>query len=104
MPPHRHRPQPNLLRRPRLQLLHTPRFPRFGWLRRGGLRAARRRHRRYLIRLHVLRALGLTTAKSEASIRFSFGRFTSSEDIESAAYLVGEALATLSLETASRPR
>lgn len=53
---------------------------------------------------HVLRALGLTTAKSDASIRFSFGRFTSFEDIESAAYLVREALATLSLETASRPR
>ena len=53
---------------------------------------------------HVLRALGLTTAKSDSSIRFSFGRFTSFEDIESAAYLVREALATLSLETASRPR
>ena len=53
---------------------------------------------------HVLRALGLTTAKSDASIRFSFGRFTSFEDIESAAYLVGEALATLSMENASRPK
>ncbi len=53
---------------------------------------------------HVLRALGLTTAKSDASIRFSFGRFTSCEDIESAASLVREALAILSLETTSRPR
>ena len=53
---------------------------------------------------HVLRALGLTTAKNEASIRFSFGRFTSFEDIESAAHLVGEALATLSMENASRPK
>ena len=53
---------------------------------------------------HVLRALGLTTAKSDASIRFSFGRFTSFEDIENAAYLVGEALATLSMENASRPK
>ncbi|MCY3789899.1 MAG: cysteine desulfurase family protein [Gemmatimonadetes bacterium] len=53
---------------------------------------------------HVLRALGLTTAQSDASIRFSFGRFTSFEDIESASHLLGEALATLSLETESRPR
>ena len=50
---------------------------------------------------HVLRALGLTTAKSDASIRFSFGRFTSFEDIENAARLVGGALATLSFETDS---
>ena len=53
---------------------------------------------------HVLRAIGLTAAKSDASIRFSFGRFTSFEDIEDAARLVGKALATLSLETASQPR
>ncbi len=49
---------------------------------------------------HVLRALGLTTTQSDASIRFSFGRFTSPEDIRNAARLVGEALATLSVETA----
>ena len=53
---------------------------------------------------HVLRAIGLTTAKSDASIRFSFGRFTSFEDIEDAARLVGGALATLSFETVFRPR
>ena len=45
---------------------------------------------------HVLRALGLTTTQSDASIRFSFGRFTSHDDIENAARLVDEALAKLS--------
>ena len=47
---------------------------------------------------HVLRALGLSDAQSEASIRFSFGRFTSREEIETAARLVNEALATVSVE------
>ena len=47
---------------------------------------------------HVLRALGLSDAQSEASIRFSFGRFTTREDIENAARLVNEALATVSAE------
>ncbi len=51
---------------------------------------------------HVLRALGLTTTQSDASIRFSFGRFSSFEDIEKAAHLVGEALTTLSFETTSQ--
>ena len=37
---------------------------------------------------HVLRALGLTPAQSDASIRFSFGRFTTEADIEKAAQLV----------------
>ena len=45
---------------------------------------------------HVLRALGLTMEQSNASIRFSFGRFTSDEDIETAANLVLEALARIS--------
>ena len=45
---------------------------------------------------HVLRAVGLTTQQSGASIRFSFGRFTSDKEIENAAHLVGGALATLS--------
>lgn len=37
---------------------------------------------------HVLRALGLTPAQSDASIRFSFGRFTTDAEIEKAAYLI----------------
>ncbi len=50
---------------------------------------------------HVLRALGLSSTQSDSSIRFSFGRFTSYEDIEHAARLVAGALATLSFDTAS---
>ena len=37
---------------------------------------------------HVLRALGLTPTQSDASIRFSFGRFTTDADVERAAHLV----------------
>ena len=37
---------------------------------------------------HVLRALGLTPSQSDASIRFSFGRFTTDEEIDRAAHLV----------------
>ena len=37
---------------------------------------------------HVLRALGLTPAQADASIRFSFGRFTTDAEIEEAAQLV----------------
>ncbi len=48
---------------------------------------------------HVLRALGLSDAQSEASVRFSFGRFTTYEEIETAARLVSEAVATVSVET-----
>ncbi len=47
---------------------------------------------------HVLRALGLSDAQSDASIRFSFGRFTTYEEIETASRLVREALATISAE------
>lgn len=47
---------------------------------------------------HVLRALGLSDAHSEASIRFSFGRFTTYQEIEAAAQLVNEAIATVSVE------
>ena len=47
---------------------------------------------------HVLRALGLSDAQSEASIRFSFGRFATYEEIKTAAQLVSEALATVSVE------
>ena len=51
---------------------------------------------------HVLRALGLTTMQSEASIRFSFGRFTSDDDVENAARLVKSAIATFSFQSPSR--
>lgn len=47
---------------------------------------------------HVLRALGLSDAQCEASIRFSFGRFTTIYEIETAARLVNEAHATVSVE------
>ena len=48
---------------------------------------------------HVLGALGLTETQSKASIRFSFGRFTTDEDIEAAARFVLEALNSLSAES-----
>ena len=41
---------------------------------------------------HVLRALGQSTEETDASIRFSFGRFTTDAEIELAASLVLEAL------------
>ena len=50
---------------------------------------------------HVLRAIGLSAEETSASIRFSFGRFTSDEEIYRAARLVLEALPTLSF--ASHP-
>ena len=37
---------------------------------------------------HVLRALGFNAAQAESSIRFSFGRFTTDEEVEEAARLV----------------
>ena len=51
---------------------------------------------------HVLQALGLSDAQSEASIRFSFGRFTTHDEIETAARLINEALSTVSVEAAIR--
>ena len=40
---------------------------------------------------HVLRALGLSSEQAEASIRFSFGRFTTDQDVTEAATLVNKA-------------
>ncbi len=50
---------------------------------------------------HVLRALGLTAEQSEASIRFSFGRFTTDDEVEKAANLVGTAVSNLAIDHAS---
>lgn len=50
---------------------------------------------------HVLRALGLTAEQSEASIRFSFGRFTTDDEISTSASLVGNTLSNLAINHAS---
>jgi len=47
---------------------------------------------------HVLRALGLTPTQSDASIRFSFGRFTTDAEIERAARLVIDCLGSSALQ------
>ena len=52
---------------------------------------------------HVLGALGLTETQSKASIRFSFGRFTTDGDIEAAARFVLEALDSRSVESVKMP-
>ena len=49
---------------------------------------------------HVLRALGLTAEQSESSIRFSFGRFTTDDEVKKAASLVGNAISNLSIDHA----
>ena len=41
---------------------------------------------------HVLRAIGLNETQTEASVRFSFGRFTTDEEVETAARMVIEAV------------
>ena len=48
---------------------------------------------------HVLRALGLTPTQADASIRFSFGRFTTDTEIHQAATLIINRLATLTHPT-----
>ena len=50
---------------------------------------------------HVLRAIGLTAEQSEASIRFSFGRFTTDDEVRKAAVLVGTAISNLAIHHAS---
>ena len=52
---------------------------------------------------HVLGAMGLTEIQSKASIRFSFGRFTTDDDIETATRLVLKALDTLPVEPLKMP-
>ena len=47
---------------------------------------------------HVLRAMGLDEAEADSSIRFSFGRFTTDEDVYGAARLVMEVLGSLASE------
>lgn len=42
---------------------------------------------------HVLRAMGLTEAQCDSSIRFSFGRFSTEEDVHAAAALLRDTLA-----------
>ena len=44
---------------------------------------------------HVLRAMGLTEAQSNSSIRFSFGRFTTSDEVSGAVKIVQDALVRL---------
>lgn len=53
---------------------------------------------------HVLRALGLPIEQCEASIRFSFGRFSTNNEIDIAATMVMESLRSLSLTSISRER
>ena len=40
---------------------------------------------------HVLSGLGLTDVEARASIRLGFGRYTSADEIERAAAIIGEA-------------
>ena len=51
---------------------------------------------------HVLRAMGLTDSESNASIRFSFGRFTTNDEVDMAADLVIEALDALTPQLGRR--
>ena len=44
---------------------------------------------------HVLRALGLSSDQAESSIRFSFGRLTTNQEVNEAAHLVTKVIETL---------
>ena len=44
---------------------------------------------------HVLRAMGISNEEADQSIRFSFGRFTTDEEIGEAAHLVSKTLESL---------
>ena len=44
---------------------------------------------------HVLRAMGLSEEQAQSSIRFSFGRFTTENDVEKAARLLENTLESL---------
>ena len=44
---------------------------------------------------HVLRAIGLTVEEADSSVRFSFGRFSSQNDVQQAATLIFRALGEL---------
>ena len=46
---------------------------------------------------HVLRAIALSAAQADASIRFSLGRFTVEDDIEIATRLVRDALSQIAV-------
>ncbi len=52
---------------------------------------------------HVLRAIGLNSVDADSSIRFSFGRFTTDEEIEEAARLVGDTLDSFHAESLQQP-
>ena len=51
---------------------------------------------------HVLSAMGLTMEQAESSIRFSFGRNTTIQEIRGASHLVAEALTSLANVTESK--
>ncbi len=52
---------------------------------------------------HVLRAIGLSAAECDASIRFSFGRFTTDDEVEDAAKMVMTALDVLNEAMRGQP-